>query len=344
MKETFSIKRTELLGVLNSIRPGLARKGIVEQSTHFMFLGKDVATFSDQIAIIHPFETAFPFSVKGDEFYKLISGITEEDLTFSLTEGKISIKSKSTKAGMSTIVDDKDRVDKLVVNLKKEMKDWQDIPKDMISGLYLAMFSAAKDLSQGTLSCIYVTGKDILSSDSLRASWYEMESEVDDFLIPAKDVAELVKFTDIVSFCQSSNWIHFKTQGGATFSARKIPGVFKDLRKRFEIEGDTIELPPTLKEVTDSIIFLSEGDIEVNKIISVGIEKDSITLKAEKETGWVEKIVDFKYKGKPLQFLINPIFLSQILSKATEITLNNSIALFATESFYHIICLPREEE
>jgi hypothetical protein len=328
---------------LNKIRPGLAKKGIVEQSTHFMFLGKDVATFSDQIAIIHPFETGFPFSVKGEEFYKLISGITEDELELSIKDDKLSIQSKSTKAGMSTIVDDKDRVDRLVTTLKKEMKDWVAIPKDLLSGLYLAMFSAAKDLSQGTLSCISVSGKDICSSDSLRASWYEMEKEVASFLIPAKDVNELVKFTDVESICQSENWVHFKTKGGVTFSVRKILGVFKDLKKKFDIEGDTITLPPSLKEVTDSIIFLSEGNIEVNKIISVGIESNKITLKAEKETGWVEKTVEFKYKGKPAKFLINPIFLSQILTKATEMILTERIALFLTDGFAHIIALPIEE-
>ncbi len=342
MKESFSVKRIELLGVLNKLRPGLAKRGIVEQSTHFMFLGKDVATFSDQIAIIHPFETDFPFSVKGEEFYKLISGITEDELEFSIKDDKLSIQSKTTKAGMSTIVDDKDRVDRLVTNLKKEMKDWTEVPKDLLAGLYLAMFSAAKDLSQGTLSCVYVNGKDILSSDSLRASWYEMTEEVEPFLIPAKDVNEIVKFTDIESMCQSENWVHFQTKGRVTFSVRKILGVFKDLKKKFDVEGDSITLPPTLKEVIDSIIFLSEGDIEVNKIISMGIDKNKIICKAEKETGWVEKTVDFKYKGKPLQFLINPIFLSQILSKTTEMTLTENIALFSTDNFAHIVALPIE--
>ncbi len=343
MKESFSIKRLELLEVLNKLKPGLAKKAIVEQSTHFIFLGKDVATFSDQIAIVHPFETGFPFSVKGEEFYKLISGITEDDLEFSMKDDKLSIKSSSTKAGMSTIVDDKDRVDRLVTALRKEMKDWKPIPKDLLSGMYLASFSAAKDLSQGTLSCVFVDGKDILSSDSLRASWYEMAEEVDSFLIPAKDVNELVKFTDIENMCQSENWVHFQTKGGVTFSVRKILGVFKDLRKRFDIEGDSIMLPPTLKEVVDSIIFLSEGDIEANKIISMGIDKNKITCKAEKETGWVEKTIDFSYKGKPLQFLINPIFLSQILMKATEMILTDTIALFLTDGFAHIVALPLEE-
>lgn len=344
MKESFSVKRSELLDVLNKIKPGLAKKAVVEQSTHFMFLGKDVATFSDQIAIIHPFETAVPFSVKGEEFYKLISGITDDDLDFSLKEGKLTIKSKSTKAGMSTIVDNKDKVDKLVKILKKEMTDWITIPNNFLQGLYLAMFSAAKDLSQGTLSCIYVNGRNILSSDSLRASWFEIDEEVSPFLIPAKDVNELIKFTDIKEYCQSDNWIHFRTENDVTFSIRKVLGVFKDLRKKFDVEGESISLPEGLKEVTDSIIFLSEGDIEVNKIISVTIESGKITCKAEKETGWVEKTIDFSdYEGEDLTFLINPIFLSQILSKSTNMTLTENVALFSNENFNHIVALPVEE-
>lgn len=342
-KESFSINRDSLLDILNKIRPGLAKKAVVEQSSHFMFLGEDVATFSDQIAIIHPFKTEQPFSVKGEEFYKLISGITDTELEFQLKEGKLTIKSKSTKAGMSTIVDDKDKVDKLVKMLKKEMTDWTPVPAELLQGLYLSMFSAAKDLSQGTLSCIYVSGNDILSSDSLRASWFEMNDEMKPFLIPAKDVNELIKFPDIKEYCQSDNWIHFKTEKDVTFSVRKVLGVFKDLRKKFNIEGESISLPEGLKEVTDSIIFLSEGDIEVNKIISVTIADGKITCKAEKETGWVEKTIDFPGYEEEVSFLINPIFLSQILSKSTEMTLTESVALFSTENFKHIVALPVEE-
>ena len=345
----FKIDRNELFGTLQKLKPGLASKGIVEQSTHFMFLGDDVATFSDQIAIIHPFEIGKDadervyFSVKGDEFYKIISGTEAGELNFTLEDDQLTITSESTSAGMPTLLDDKDKVEKLVNNLKKEMNEWAELPEDFIQGLYLCMFSAAKDLSMGTLSCIYVKEENIFSSDSIRASWAVISGEMPEFLIPVKDVQELVKFTNLTHYCESDNWIHFKTADDVTFSAKKILGTFKNLRKRFNIQGTPIELPSELAETLNSITFLSDGDVDMNKTISIKIDKNKIICRAEKQTGWIEKKLDFKYKGAAIQFLVNPIFLAQVLSKTTSMILSDTCALFQSDGFSHIIMLPLED-
>lgn len=341
--EQFKINRNELLKVLNALKPGLASKAIVEQSTHFMFLGKDVATFSDQVAIIHPLKTDVSFSVKGDEFYKIISGTEEGEIIFNLEDDKLTIESEGTSAGMPTLIDDKDKVEKLVNNLKKEMKNWIDLPEDFIQGCFLTMFSAAKDLSMGTLSCLYVKGENIFSSDSIRASWAVVSGEMPEFLIPVKDVQELVKFSNLTSYCMSDNWVHFKTEDNVTFSVKKVLGTFKDLTKRFNVEGESLEFPKELKEILKSITFLAEGDVDLNKVISIKIEKNKIICRAEKETGWIEKKLDFKYKGTPISFLINPIFLSQVLDKTTSLTICDHAVLFQAEAFFHIIMLPIEE-
>ena len=341
--EEFKIQKDELLTMLQKLKPGLAQKGIVEQSTHFMFLGKDIATFSDQIAVIHPFQTNSSFSVKGDEFYRIISGADEGELTFSLENNQLTIECEGTSAGMPTLIDDKDKVDKLVTMLKKEMKDWIALPDDFLQCCYLTMFSAAKDLSMGTLSCLFITGENIFSSDSIRASWSVMSEEMPEFLIPVKDVQELVKFPNLAYYCMSDNWVHFKTEDGVTFSVKKVLGTFKNLTKRFAVEGESLEFPKELKEVLNSITFLADGDVDLNKVISIKIAKNKIICKAEKNTGWIEKKLDFKYKGAPLSFLINPIFLSQVLDKTTSLTIAPHAVLFQAEAFFHIIMLPIEE-
>lgn len=341
------INKVELLEILTKLKPGLAKKGIIEQTTHFIFTSKDIITFSDQIAIVHPFDIDVSFSVKGDDFYKLICGIDEEEFDLSIKEEKVIIKSDKTKASMSTMVDKKDRIDDLLVSLKREMrKEWNPLSKKFVEGIYLTMFSAAKDLSMGSLSCLYIKGTDILSSDSLRASWYTLDEPMTEFLISATDAQELAKFegySSITKWLESDNWLHFKTENEVTFSIKKIIGVFKDLKSKFDTKGEVINLPKELQEALDTMSFIAEGDIEVNKIVSVKIENNLITCKAEKEIGWVEKIIECEYEGKPLQFLVNPIFLSQILKKTSKMILSDTIALFETNNFKHILSLPLED-
>lgn len=340
------INRLELLEVLDKIKPGLTKKGIVEEMTHFIFTGKDVITFSDQIAIVHPFPLETPFSVKGEEFYKLIKGINEEEFDLSIKEDKIIIKSDKTKASISTVLDKRDKIDSSLISLKKDMrKEWNKLPKDFIMGLRLTAFSAAKDLSMGTFSCIYIKENNIFSSDRIRVSWFNLSENMSEFLISAIDAQELSKFegySTIREWTEGNNWVHFKTGDGVTFSIKKILGIFKEIKHLFDIKGEVINLPEELQETLNSISFIAEGDIEVNKIVHITIENNTIICKAEKEIGWVEKIIECDYERKQLHFLVNPIFLSQVLAKSASMTLTDKVALFETENFKHIIALPME--
>lgn len=341
------INKLELLEVLDKIKPGLAKKGIVEQTTHFIFTGKDVITFSDQIAIIHPFLLEIPFSVKGEEFYKLIKGIDEEEFDLSIKEDKVIIKSDKTKGSISTILDKRDKIDSSLISLKKDMKkEWNKLPKDFIIGLHLTAFSAAKDLSMGVLSCVCIKNNSLFSSDSLRASWYSLSENMSEFLISAMDAQELTKFegySTLTEWMEGNNWIHFKTGDGVTFSVKKILGEFKDFEHFFDIKGKVINLPGELQEALNNMSFIAEGDIESNKIMNIIIENNVIICKAEKEIGWIEKTIECDYEGKPLHFLVNPIFLSQILTKSAKMILTDSIALFETDNFKHIIALAIKE-
>ncbi len=343
--EQVEITKEFLLSELSKVKPGIAKKAIVEQTSHFMFLDKVLASFSDQIAVILPFDTGMTFSVKADEFFKIISGIEEDDLTLSLEEEKITIETANTRAGMSTIVDDKSKVENEVALLQEEMKEgkWNKLPDDFLKGIELCVFSAAGDLSMGVLACISVDGKDIISTDSIRASWYTMNKSVTPFLIPARDAEQLLDYTDLSKICVTDNWIHFQNDDGLSFSVKRIIGKYRDVRKVFDVKGEVINLPGNLRNVLKSIEFIAEGDTTINKIIQVKIEKGKIICKAQKEVGWIEKKLDYAYKGKPISFYINPIFLNQILEKSTKMIFGKDRVLFETDNFRHFYILPGEE-
>ncbi len=336
--------KSELLNILNKLKPGLASKAIVEQSTHFIFLGKIVATFSDQIAVIYPFQTPFPFSVKGEEFHRIISGIEEEELTIYPEENHLIISSEGTVAGIDTIVDEKDKVEHLIESLSEQMKKWKKLPEDFIQGMFLTMFSAAKNLASGTLACVSVDGKNIFSCDTIRASWYTSTGEMPTCLLPAKDVQDLVKYPNFVEYCESDNWMHFRTKDKMTFSVKKVLDKFTDIKKFFlNASGDKIELPEKLAETLKSISFLAEGDMDLHRIVTITLSKGKIVCKAKKEIGWVEKKIACAYKGKQREFMINPLFLSEILNRTNIMILSETAALFKTDNFQHMILLPVED-
>lgn len=344
------ISKEDLLQALRSVRPGLSKKEIIQQSLHVMFMGDCIATFNDAISVLYPLKTDFKCSVNGDEFYKVLEGVKEDEVEITVDGDHIKVNSKKTKAGFSTLVGEQEKVDGLVAKLMKTIqapKFFIPLPKNFIKGVSLCMFAASKDMTQGVNSCVAIRGNEIMSTDSLRLSRYELDSKVkDELLIPARDAYELVKY-DVTKYGISDGWIHFRTEDGVTFNCRTMQGEYPYslIKKYFVPIKDKISLPPELRDVVRNATVLAEGEVDIAKMVDITIKKGTIVCKSSKERGWMIKEVDCNYKGKDLSFSINPVFLAQILETATTLSLVQGgeypdKAYLTSENFCHIIALP----
>ncbi|GAG12893.1 unnamed protein product, partial [marine sediment metagenome] len=206
-------KKSTLLNVLQSVKPGLASKGIIEQFTHFIFSGEAVMTYNDEICVTHPLETKFQCSVIAEDLYKTLTGISgDSSVKLSLEDGKLCVKTATRQAKLSTEVEND--AEKMIEMLGlKELEDkWIPLPEDFSKGMFLCMFSASKDMTKGAGTCVYLNGSNLFSSDEARISHYSLpKSTTLTTLIPARSVAELVRF-EVTKVCLDKSWIHFKTE------------------------------------------------------------------------------------------------------------------------------------
>ena len=115
------INREELLKVLQAVKPGIAKREIIQQATHAIFTGDAVATFNDQICIVYPLKTDLHCSVQGEEFYKALESINEVEVEIIAEENQVKIISKKTKAGLSTLVGEKEKVESLIEDLRERV-------------------------------------------------------------------------------------------------------------------------------------------------------------------------------------------------------------------------------
>lgn len=341
------IDKKNLVKVLQKAKPGLAKKAIIEQFTHFIFTGTHVMTYNDEICICCPFPTDFQCSVKAEDLWKIVNGIKEEGLDIKLEESQLVIRSGKTQAGLSTVVD-KDAEEMIALLKLGEVEDkWSEFPdegKDFLYGASLCMFSASKDMTKGIATCIHVNDTRIESSDAIRISMYELKEPLKiETLIPARNILELTSF-NITHYYLTDSWIHFKTPEGVTFSSRIMEGNYPDIDPYFDIDFENrVRLPQELKKVVDSIAFMTEGEVDLERSIMVEIEKDHILCKAEKRIGWIKKKIDFTYKQQPFKVMMNPNFLSQVMEKATSMKSTENVALFMSGNFKHIISLHSDE-
>lgn len=344
------INRIELLKVLDVCKPGLARKEIVAEAIRFIFTGENITTFNDEIAVVAPFVTDFQCSVNGDELYKILAGIKEDEVDVTVEKDQMKLKSKKTKAGLSTIIGEKERVDSLVKKLQESTLGkgfWRRLPVDFVDGLTLCMFNASKDMTTGVRCCVAVNEDKVYSTDSVRISRYVMDGTVKEMLIPARNVVELVKYP-IKKYGKSDGWLHFLTDDNVMFNCRMMIGEYPYTIDRFFDKKATLgpfNIPAELQDVMKNATIMATGDEIVAKMVEMKIEEGKITCRSEKDRGWMEKEVDFEYDGKTITFFINPIFMAQILTKATALSLIvgeefPDKAVFTREKYQHLVALP----
>jgi DNA polymerase III sliding clamp (beta) subunit (PCNA family) len=335
------VNRKELLVKLNLIQPGLTKKEIMDQSTHFVFTGKEIASHNGYISVTTPFETDLQCSVPSDKFYNLLSKIEDEDVEISLDDNgsQILVKSAHVRSGMAIIIDKviEDRLSTI-----PQPKKWKKLPKDFVKGLRLCMFSVSKDQYCGALNCVYVSGEDVYSTDNFRVSHYKMSGVVKDkFLLPLIVVLDLVKFK-VVEYALETGWALFRMDDDTIFSCRCMLGDYPDASKLFTLEGNKITFPKKLQEVIETVSMIIEDDRDINKRIEITIDGGKIICRAEQERGWIEREMDIKYDGKKAKLSINPVFLYEILDKSSDVIIGDNKALFSSDSFQHIMALPME--
>lgn len=334
------VNKQELLDALVAVRPGLAKKAVVEQMSRFIFTEVEVVTYNDRICISYPFKTDFQCSIAAEEFFKVISGLTQKSVELLFKNDKLVIKSGKVKASLSAFTAE-DELEMLeVLELGSLDKKWRDLPKDFTEGIFLCLFSASKDMSQLNLTCLKIEDDVIISSDDIRVSHYVMKESIGtSFLIPAESVSELVRFK-ITKFYLGDSWIYFSTDDGVVFCSKVVKGEYLDFTQYFEFENVRLRLPVDLKQAVETVSVLAEGKFDIDKKISISIVDGKIKCRGEKEVGWIEKEIDIKFKREEsIYFEINPIFFSEILARTNVMLCGEDKVLFRTDSFTHLISL-----
>jgi len=346
---SLTISREKLITLLETIRPGVARKEIVEQSTHFVFTGKEAITYNEQICVcaISPLR-GFICSVQAEEFTKLIKSMQAEELTMRVVEsgGKHAVKIESGTIKAKFAVSQNKGVQDLIKKLKLNSLSglWKPIPEDFIQGLKWCLFSASEDATQGVLTCIHIKKKTVTSSDDMRVSLYSMTKGMDaELLIPAISVEELVKFP-VEEYCVVEPWAYFRTGAKAIFCTHLMDGEYPNPKEFFEFDGVEVELPGGLGQALESAEIMAAGDFPIDKRVKITIEKGKLEVFAENESlGWIKTEIKMGIKDCPsVTFVINPIFLREILGKTNVVKVGSDRALFQTDNFKHLVSLHGE--
>lgn len=330
------MKRQDLLTALEIVKPGLASKELIEQSTSFAFMQGRIVTYNDTISITHPVEDLdVQGAVKADALYKFLNKATAEELQIKQTENEIQIKAgKTVKAGLRLH-------QKIVLPLDQlgEISEWKDLPSSFIPALKLGMHSCSKDMSRPALTCVHARKGVVESTDGMRATQVQCKIK-DDFLIPATTVQDLVKYP-VIQMASGEGWLHFKTEQGTVFSARIYDAEFPSeaIDAFMKVEGIEIELPTKIEEMMERTGIFAKREHVLDEEITVNLKNNMMVVRGEGDTGWEEEKAKVKYKGEEISFTVNPEILKQIAKHIKKCTISESAMKFEAETWQHAVVL-----
>lgn len=341
------VNREELLGCLMKLRPGLARREIIEQQSHFIFTGRNIVTYNGQLSISHPFDSPeIRTSVKAEDLYKCLNQMKGESVWLKQKDDMLEVKGSTSHGEFSTLAEEV--VWEEIQSLEEKMTAWEPFPQDAYQALSLCMFSCSRDASEGMSMCVAVMDDMVLSSDRRRVSVYELGSKLNTFLLVGTDVAELVKF-NVTEYCMSEGWVHFKDAEGVTISITPWASIdypkdlllqsFDDFHKNHP-RAPSIELPSQgIADAVNLVTVMVDDQVQaIERSIKMTIEGGEILLEGRKARGVMrEKVVGVEYNGDPISFHIHPDFILQILDKATTFRVGVNEGLFISGNFAHLL-------
>jgi len=344
------VDRQALLEILVMIKPGLDIKDLVEGSNHFIFEEDRVFSFNDKIAISSPSPIALNCSVPSQEFYSLVNQITDKEIDFVIKEKSLNICGSTIKAGFSILTESESLG--LIRSIDfRALDPWFHLPEDFLKGLSLCIFSCSKDATLGWMTCIWVSGNQMLSTDDVRITSFNMVEKIENsFFLPLSAAQCLIKFSPI-EYCLKDGWVHFRDEKKVIFSSRILDSnnPEENIEEFFTVEGTEIFLTRNeeFKNAVKRVGILEDKFMEYDRKIDVKIEGKTVTIEGQREgVGWIKEeiILDTYDENLCFSFKINPSFLWEILTVVPSliITINKTTCLFKSGNFRHVMSLPSD--
>lgn len=343
------IKSSILKDALSLVKPGLASKEIIDQTTSFAFVNNTVVTYNDEICIIHPLELeGVTGAIKAEEMFNFIKKVTSEEIDVTVDDSEIVMKSGRAKVGFAL-------AEKIVLPLEEELQekgDWKLLPEEFIEATKFSASCAAEDMSTPKLTCVHFekSGK-IEAADNFRIVRWTLSKKLPfkTTLIPASSMKEVIKINPN-KVSEGNGWIHFKNNKEVIISCRTFDESYVDIETiLYQKMGKTFEFtfPEETSQILDraSVFTRVQAKQTNEEIIDVTVKNKVLTIECKTDTAWFKENIGVKkYKGDDFMFRITPYLLQDILKGGNKCQIAKNMLRFETENWIYLSSLRGQVE
>ena len=330
-----TISRKVLLESLKKAMPGIeGGNPVLRGGDAFVFHDGKIFTYNDSIAVSIPLdveglvEEKIEGAVHADEFYKILSKFSADELNFTVTENDTWLI-KCGKARVEMVLMDFDFQERLK-GVTPDEKAWQAIPEDFIESI-----GTCKMLSNKTpMSGIFFTGKGVISTDGFQINSYTFknEGETPVFWISDNSANELLKVSNIKEIQLDGTWVHFKAEDESVFSIKtldekKFP--IEKVEKLMDINLKDDDLNATFPEELFKAVDRADAfamEISDHSAIRLILTPKKIEVSAERSSGkYSEKVAwgeDFKAEFEPITLYVDSVMMTFVAKRSLKFYLS----------------------
>ena len=303
------IDRETFLNQLESVLPGLSTREIIEQSSCFIFKGKKVRTYNDEIGCTQDSCLPIKGAVQALPLVAILRRLKEKNIEITIGKGKLLIKGKRKRIGirMETEI-------LLPIASIEIPKKWKNLPNDFADAVSIVQECAGKDESRFVTTCIHLHPKWIEACDNFQASRYKIKMAIEKPTLVRKDSLKYIVNMDMTQFSETKTWIHFRNSTGLILSCRRWVEEYPDISSVLRVKGNITLLPKGLKEAIERAEVFSAEDVEENRVI-IHLQEGKLKITGKGVSGWCSEFKNIKYKGQPLSFTIAPNLLIELVQR-----------------------------
>ena len=338
--------REDLVAVLKAVLPGIDKNNaLLQNADSFVFDDEWVKSYNDNLSISFPFEIGVSCVIKAIEFYNILTRMKGDEVSLSMKGGKLIMTDEITEVSMNVFA--ASPITQCIENVFLEDIEWKDLPLDFQNGLDLCLYSVIKDPIYGEISGVFISDRDMISTDNVRASWYRLISPIDGtFIFPLGSAKELVKMGALERYALGTSWVHFEDEFGAIFSSRLLVGSYpaEKIKAILSVEkGDVFKFPEGAMESIDRVsVFSSPTKEDRASFLRIQSDGQYLHYIGERDFGSAKDkslMIDDPWPDG-IEVCVNPKFLKTILSTTDTFYIpTNRYFLFETENFSHAVCL-----
>lgn len=339
------ISKQQLQKAIETVRPGLSNKEIIEQATSFIFQGGKVITYNDKISVSHPVEGLnIEGAIKAEEFYRLLGKLKEDEIDIGKKNNEIHLKSGRSRASFTLTQEIrlpfKDEIG--------EVSEWKRLPDEFNRLVKFAAGSCSSNAFEPIFTCVHVDEQGYLEgTDSYQIARCHLDGKmpIETFLIPADSVSKVLKIKPVY-ITSTQGWVHFSNDEGTIVSTRIYQEEYKDLSPFMKVEGTEVKFPASIISSIEKASIFAERDSALDEQIEVDLMPEKLKISGQSDTGKFEEEAPIQYEGNEISFTIAPYLLLNIFQEqeTNQCVIGENALKFQGEDWEYVSVLQNKKE